>query len=163
MENSYLLKHETIPLLSTFEVFTANLENRAGKFDYSIFDDKNADPEWVKAEITKMEGEQNLMIFSINDHGKVLALFSEHKKVIQYNIGNPLIAASMTSHDIRAANYAPLRVLVYEDIDGATYVDYELPSVIFGQFSAACIKKVGSTLDRKLKKLIELTDKDASQ
>jgi uncharacterized protein (DUF302 family) len=34
----------------------------------------------------------------------------------------------MTQHDIRAGLYAPLRVLVYENDDGKTCVEYDKPS-----------------------------------
>lgn len=110
-----------------------------------------------------MQGSQDLMIFTINDHGKVLSLFGITKKVIQYQIGNPLIASRMTSKDLLAAIYAPLRVLVYQAEDGRTYVDYEKPSDIFGQFSNEDIIKVGQVLDVKFKTLILAADKTAGK
>ena len=40
----------------------------------------------------------------------------------------------MTQHDIRASLYAPLRVLIYENEEGKTCVEYDRPSSLFGQF-----------------------------
>jgi hypothetical protein len=42
----------------------------------------------------------------------------------------------MTQHDIRASLYAPLRVLIYENEEGKTCVEYDKPSSLFGQFGA---------------------------
>jgi len=161
MENTFALSHETLKLDSSFESFTASLENAAGKFDYAILDQIGDNPEWAQSEIRKMQGDQDLMIFTINDHGKVLSLFGIEKKVIQYQIGNPLIAGSMTSKDFLAATYAPLRVLVYQGGDGKTYVDYEQPSAIFGQFANEDINGVGRALDQKFKTLFLHADKAA--
>lgn len=161
MENKFTLKHETMIMDSSFEDFTSSLEHTAGRFDYAILDQIGNDPEWAQSEIRKMQGNQDLMIFTINDHGKVLSLFGITKKAIQYQIGNPLIAASMTSKDILASTYAPLRVLVYKAEDGRTYVDYEKPSEIFGQFAHEDIKKVGQALDIKFRALFLESDKAA--
>jgi uncharacterized protein (DUF302 family) len=161
MENKFTLTHETLIMTSSFEKFTISLENTAGRFDYTILDKIGNDPELAQSEIRKMQGSQDLMIFTINDHGKVLSFFGITKKAIQYQIGNPLIAGSMTSKDILAATYAPLRILVYEAEDGQTYVDYEKPSEIFGQFANEDIKKVGQALDRKFKALLLESDKAA--
>lgn len=162
MENKFLIQHTTVPLVLSFENFIQNFEKAAGRFEYYILDQIGDGKERVKEEIRKMEGAQGLMIFAINDHGKVLSLFDNHTKAIQYQIGNPLIAATMSSVNVLAAMYAPLRVLIYEQ-DGKAYADYELPSVIFGQFSDDRIKKVGITLDQKIKDLILTADTAADQ
>ncbi len=70
-------------------------------------------------------------------------------------MGNPLVAARMTQYDIRAALYAPLRILVYEADDHATRVEYDLPSSLFGQFDNPEVTTVALSLDAKLARLIE--------
>jgi uncharacterized protein (DUF302 family) len=77
------------------------------------------------------------------------------QKARQYVLGNPLYAARMTQHDIRAGLYAPLRVLIYVDNAGATCVEYDLPSSLFGQFENDKVREVAAELDRKLSALIE--------
>jgi uncharacterized protein (DUF302 family) len=60
----------------------------------------------------------------------------------------------MTQHNPAAGLYAPLRVLVYEDNRGRTYLEYDKPSSLFGQFNDDRITTVASLLDRKLEDLI---------
>jgi len=83
-------------------------------------------------------------------------------KAKQYLIGNPLTAIQMSRHDLRAALYAPLRVLVYEDDRQRTVIEYDQPSSLFGQFGNAEVTSVGASLDRKLEAVIrraaELSD-----
>ena len=69
-------------------------------------------------------------------------------------MGNPLIALQMTQHDIRASLYAPLRVLIYEDESGKTWLGYDKPSSLFGQFGNDRIIPIAVTLDRKLDALV---------
>ena len=60
----------------------------------------------------------------------------------------------MTQHDIRASLYAPLRVLLYENEQGKTYVEYDKPSSLFGQFGNAKVTEVATMLDQKLEQLV---------
>ena len=54
-----------------------------------------------------------LAIFSARDHGGLLRVAGLARKAVQYEIGNPLTASRMTQHQLPAALYAPLRVLLY--------------------------------------------------
>jgi uncharacterized protein (DUF302 family) len=60
----------------------------------------------------------------------------------------------MTQHDIRASLYAPLRVLIYENEEGKTCVEYDKPSALFGQFGNAKVTDVAAMLDQKLESLV---------
>ena len=73
---------------------------------------------------------------------------------MQYLLGNPLIAVEMTRHAIGAALYAPLRALIYEAEGGATCVEYDLPSSLFGQVGDEHVDRVAESLDGKLEALI---------
>jgi uncharacterized protein (DUF302 family) len=99
------------------------------------------------------------MLFRTSDHGALLRLAGQTKKAVQYLLGNPLFALQMTRHDIRAGLYAPLRVLVYEDAEGKTCIEYDKPSTHFGQFGIAKVTEVATMLDRKLEQLVAETIK----
>ena len=96
-----------------------------------------------------MEGTSGFMLFAMRDHGQLLALKGKQASVKQYEIGNPLFAVEMTREDLRAGEYAPLRICVYVGEDQLTHVDYDLPSSIFGRFKSAQVDKVAKGLDRK--------------
>jgi hypothetical protein len=55
----------------------------------------------------------------------------------RYEIGNPLTASKITRHQLAAALYAPLRVVLYDDADGRGIFEYDKPSSPFG-VAAAC-------------------------
>jgi uncharacterized protein (DUF302 family) len=83
-----------------------------------------------------------------------LRLAGQERKAVQYVVGNPLFAFQMTQHDIRAGLYAPLRVLLYENGEGKTCLEYDRPSSLFGQFGHAVVTEVATMLDRKLEQLV---------
>jgi uncharacterized protein (DUF302 family) len=112
------------------------------------------DAEKIRAKIEAMAGPSGFMLFRTSDHGALLGLAGQKKKAIQYLVGNPLIAMQMTQHDIRAGLYAPLRVLLYENEEGKTCVEYDQPSSLFGQFGNAKVTDVATMLDRKLEQLV---------
>jgi uncharacterized protein (DUF302 family) len=103
-------------------------------------------------------GEEKLLLFDVLDHGAILALFGRPRKAKQYVVGNPLIAAKMTRHDVRAALYAPLRLLVFEGEDGAAFAEFDRPSSLFGQFGSPEIDEVARSLDKKMHELIAKAD-----
>jgi uncharacterized protein (DUF302 family) len=48
----------------------------------------------------------------------------------------------------------PLRVLLYENAEGKTCIEYDKPSSLFGQFGTAEIDAVAAMLDKKLETLV---------
>ena len=101
-----------------------------------------------------MAGSSGFMLFGTHDHGSLLRIAGQKRKAVQYVVGNPLFAVQMTQHDIRASLYAPLRVLLYENDEGKTCLEYDKPSSLFGQFGNAEITAVATMLDRKLEDLV---------
>jgi hypothetical protein len=91
-----------------------------------------------------------LCIFSERDHGLLLEIADLHRHAIQYEIGNPLTASKMTRHQLGAALYAPLRVLLRESEEGNGVFEYDLPSSFFGQFGDERVTTVGRMLDEYL-------------
>ncbi len=70
----------------------------------------------------ELERGSELFIFLKRDHGALLQLTGRSRKAMQYEIGNPLTATRMTRHEMPAALYGPLRVVLYENAaGGATF------------------------------------------
>jgi uncharacterized protein (DUF302 family) len=151
-----MIEHVCVKTEKPFGEVAAAFEARLGRFDPAAHEQlrNGAAPEAVRARLEGMVGPSGFMLFRTSDHGALLRLVGQSKKAVQYLVGNPLFAIQMTQHDIRAGLYAPLRVLLYEDEEGKTCVEYDRPSSLFGQFGKAKVTEVATMLDRKLEQLI---------
>lgn len=107
------------------------------------------------AEIQAMAGASGLMILGCLDmHSSVLHLKQNKIRSLQYLVGNPVVADSMIKHNLEAALYAPLRILLSEDAEGTFFV-YDRPSSLFGQWHSLEIDNVAVKLDQLLDNLID--------
>ncbi len=156
MENKTVeVKHVVIEVGTEYEQFTHTLEQLLGRYSATVAKDFDSNPKLAETELKAMEGAQGLMLFMTFEHGALLNIYGLHRKAKVFVVGNPLIAATMTRHDIRAGLYAPLRVLIYENESGTTSVEYDLPSSLFGQFHDPEIDLVARSLDSKLQNVLE--------
>jgi len=156
MERKIEVRHISLEVKAGFERFTQKFEESLGRFEPALLKGIGTDPAAAEQRLKAAEGEEGLMFFNIQDHGALLNIYGTPGKARQYVLGNPLIAATMTRHDIRAALYAPLRVLVYEAADHTTRVEFDQPSSLFGQFDNPEVTAVGQSLDSKLANLIRI-------
>ena len=92
--------------------------------------------------------------FLSRDHGSLLQIAGRRRKAVQYDIGNPLTASRMTRHQLPAALYAPLRVLLYENEAGQSIFEYDRPSSLFGQFDDERVTAVARELDASLERVL---------
>src|SRR5215470_20291289 len=101
-------------------------EQRLGRFEPDVYQAlaEGGDPAAVRARLEAMAGPSGFMLFGTSDHGRLLRIVGQKRKALQYVVGNPLFALQMTQHDLRAGLYAPLRVLIYENEEGKTCVEY---------------------------------------
>ena len=103
------VQHRSLLIERGYEEFTGRLDQILGRFVASKL--KGLTPDGAMEALKSMEGEQGFMIINIFDHGADLLMVGQRRKAKQYLIGNPLVAIQITRYDIRAALYAPLRVL----------------------------------------------------
>jgi uncharacterized protein (DUF302 family) len=95
-----------------------------------------------------------LSIFVERDHGSLLQIWGRRRNAVQYEIGNPLTASKMTRHQLAAALYAPLRVVLFEDEQGRGILEYDRPSSLFGQYGDEAVTEVGRYLDAALEAVL---------
>jgi len=152
----FTTSHVRVESAKSFAEVTKDFERQLGKFDPTVLQSlrPDAEPDVATARIEAMAGPSGFMLFGTTDHGALLSIFGEGRKAIQYVVGNPLIAIQMTRHNVAAGLYAPLRVLLYEDEQGRTCLEYDKPSSLFGQFNDERIASVASLLDRNLEELV---------
>ena len=155
-ESRYLVSHVRVATGRPWEEVAERIERQLGRFDPDVDQSLavGGDPGTVKARIEAMAGSSGFMLFTKYDHGSLLRIAGQNRKAVQYVVGNPLFALRMTRHDIRASLYAPLRVLLYENEEGKTCLEYDKPSSLFGQFGNAEVTAVATMLDRKLDELV---------
>jgi uncharacterized protein (DUF302 family) len=155
--------HVNISTPKSFDAVTSAIEKQLGKYDGAAVAEAFAaklPPEEIESKIHAMEGSSGFMLFTVRDHGQLLSLKGKQAYARQYEIGNPLFAMQMTQEDLRAAEYAPLRVAIYVGDDHLTHIDYDLPSSVFGRLHSAGVDKVAKSLDEKLAALVANALKD---
>ncbi len=155
-ESRFQVDHVQRTTDQSFEKVTQVFERQLGRFDPGVYRSVAAggDAEGTKAKIEALAGPSGFMLFATHNHGALLRLAGQNRQAIQYIVGNPLFALRMTQHDIRASLYAPLRVLVYENEEGKTCVEYDKPSSLFGQFGNDRITPTATMLDQRMEALV---------
>jgi uncharacterized protein (DUF302 family) len=150
------VEHVRVVADKPFEQVTKAFEQQLGKFSEETYKSLAAgeDVEKARAKLEAMVGPSGFMLFRTSDHGALLRLVGQKKKAIQYLVGNPLFAIQMTQHDVRASLYAPLRVLICENEQGKTCLEYDRAASLFGQFGNAKVTDFATTLDRKMEQLV---------
>lgn len=147
---SFLVEHIRIDSAKSYN------ETRAALETLPRFDDgirallRNGDIERVRSALKKVQGEAGLVIFSMATHGDWLQIRSGKRNVLQYVIGNVLVSTQMTQHELAAALYAPLRIVLYENRLGTATLEYDRPSTLFGQYDNDRVTEVSRELDRKI-------------
>lgn len=142
---SVAVDHITIRSSRSFAEVRRRLEDGLPKLDVTIVKDL-AQGDEQEARSYEQTGPA-LSIFLERDHGRLLKIYGRPRNAIQYDIGNPLTASTMTRHRLAAALYAPLRVVLYENKEGGAVFEYDKPSSLFGQFGNEDVTKVGRALD----------------
>jgi uncharacterized protein (DUF302 family) len=151
-ESRFTVNHVRLAADKPFAEVKSAFEARLGKFDPETYKSLNdsSSPEQIRARLGTMVGPSGFVLFTTHDHGALLRIVGRPRKAIQYIVGNPLFAIEMTRYAIGAALYAPLRVLIYEDDNGKTCIEYDRPSSLFGQFGDEKVNTMAVSLDNKL-------------
>jgi len=142
------VEHIRISSEQPFTKVRSKLEATVAKLDTGIAEALNSGDQ-KRAKDYEDSGPK-LSIFGERDHGALLQIAGKRRNAVQYDIGNPLTASKMTRHQLAAALYAPLRVVLFEDEQGKGVFEYDKPSSFFGQFGDEQVTEVGRYLDATL-------------
>lgn len=143
------IEHICIACRRTFDQVKAAIEASIPELDPNVVQALTSGDQAV---VTAFEQHgPRLFRFLARDHGALLQIVGENRHAIQYEIGNPITASRMTRHNLAAALYAPLRVVLFETDAGEVFFEYDRPSSLFGQFDDARIQQVGLYLDNELR------------
>ena len=139
------VEHVKISSWRSFAEVRRRLEETLPKLDASIAGGLRSGDHKRATEYE--ENGPKLSIFEERDHGSLLQTFGGRRNALQYEIGNPVTASKMTRHQLAAALYAPLRVVLFEDEQGKGVFEYDKPSSFFGQYGDERTTEVGRYLD----------------
>ncbi|MGP0093753.1 MAG: DUF302 domain-containing protein [Xanthobacteraceae bacterium] len=146
------VEHIRISSERPFTEVRRKLERTVPKLDVGIAEAlRGGDQERVK---DYEENGPKLSIFGQRDHGALLQIAGGRRNAVQYDIGNPLTASTMTRHQLPAALYAPLRVVLFEDEQGRGIFEYDRPSSFFSQYGDERVTEVGWHLDAALEAIL---------
>ncbi len=154
---SFYGKRAEVTSTKSFPETIAAFERRVPTADFSAFArlvEANASTQEIEDVVRGMVGDLGFLIFAKLDQGPLVSLLGEKKKMTVYLIGNPVLANRMYEKSPAVGVYAPLRVLIYEGIDGKTRVTYDLPSTLLGQFKDDEVEFVARMLDEKMSRLM---------
>ncbi|CAN5544681.1 hypothetical protein BH10ACT9_BH10ACT9_19730 [soil metagenome] len=146
-----------------YDEFRAAFEQAAPAFDPAPFQRiAHSGGSWAEVEAAAaVMAPHQLMRYAHIDAAPLFALAGHRAKVIEYLLGNHVIAETMFRHDPHAMLYAPLRVLVYSDADDNAVWSMDRPSDAFGSLDHHDITEVGYGLDAKVAALLRVIGVDA--
>lgn len=88
--------------------------------------------------VEKLKGAVNqggMMIMGQVDQGNMLSMAGLKLKATLFLVGNPTVGKKLFEQDHGVGLFVPLRVFVYEDKDGKSYVSYDKASSLLKQFN----------------------------
>src|SRR5262245_47130553 len=136
--------HQLVPAAITPEQYPAAMM-KAGGVSLESFE-----------KVVRSQTEQSgFMLFAEFDYHQWLGLYGIQWKLARWILGNPVIAITMIRHDLEAALFAPVELLLVEDEnrEGVTVV-YDLPSSLMVTRENPPLLEAAAALDAKLEDLV---------
>ncbi|WP_295993930.1 DUF302 domain-containing protein [Rugamonas sp.] len=155
-QTTMTVAHVTVSSPKPYAAVKRELEARLGKLDEHIRQlAREGKHDELRAALEKVAGSDGLVWHYTGTHGEWLIMKGgQVKPVTEYFIGNILSAVEMTSVNYASGLYAPLRIVLYENAQGGSSIEYDQPSTQLSQFHSPQIDAVGRTLDERLAKLV---------
>jgi uncharacterized protein (DUF302 family) len=104
----------------------------------------------VSNSVKSLVAKNGMMVMAEVNQGKMLSMTGLSLKATLFVVGNPTVGKQLFEQDHGVGLYVPLRVFVYADASGKTFVSYDRPSALLGQFQNEKIGMVAQMLDQKL-------------
>jgi len=109
--------------------------------------------------LRKLVSKNDMMVMSEINQGKILSMTGLQLNATSLFIGNPTIGKKLFSADRGAGVAVPVRVNIYQNQDGTTYINYVKPSQQLAPFKNDAVSTIGQMLDNKLGKLTSMLAK----
>lgn len=128
--------------------FAAGAENPFGVNQVTVASNKSF--EQVSDAVKALVAKNGMMVMAEVNQGKMLSMTGLSLNATLYLVGNPTVGKQLFEQNHSVGLYVPLRVFVYSDQNGKTYVSYDKPSTLLSQFHNEKISMIGQMLDQKL-------------
>lgn len=112
--------------------------------------------EQTVSQLKSAVGQGGMMIMATVDQGNMLSMTGLKLKAKLFLVGNPAVGKKIFEQTHAAGLYLPLRVFVYEDNSGKTFVSYDKPSSLLAQFDNNEVNQTAAMLDQKLDGLVHM-------
>ena len=106
--------------------------------------------------IKQLVAKNGMMVMAEVDQGKMLSMTGLSLKATLYLVGNPNVGKQLFEQNHAVGLYVPLRVFVYSDEKGKTFIAYDKPSSLLSQYRNDKIAMVAQMLDQKLHDLVTM-------
>jgi uncharacterized protein (DUF302 family) len=94
--------------------------------------------------------QNGLMVMGHLNQGQMLSMTGLQLKAESFLVGNPNVGKRLFTADHAVGLFVPVRIFVYEDTDGHTYVSYAKPSAALGQLNNPQVSMIAQMLDQKI-------------
>ncbi len=131
--------------------FAATAENPFSANQVSVASSKSFSQ--VSDAVKALVAKNGMMVMAEVNQGKMLSMTGLSLNATLYLIGNPTVGKQLFEQNHSVGLYVPLRLFVYSDQNGKTYVSYDKPSTLLSQFHNDKITMIGQMLDQKLEGL----------
>src|SRR6516164_6667950 len=88
--------------------------------------------EQVTSAVKSLVAKNGMMVMAEVNQGKMLSMTGLSLKATLFVVGNPTVGKQLFQQDHGVGLYVPLRVFVYADASGKTFVSYDRPSAPTG-------------------------------
>ena len=99
--------------------------------------------------------QNGLMVMGHLNQGKMLSMTGLQLKGESFLVGNPNMGKKLFTADRAVGLFVPVRIFVYEDSDGHTYVSYVKPSAALGQLNNPQVSMMAKMLDMKIQSIAQ--------
>jgi uncharacterized protein (DUF302 family) len=110
-------------------------------------------------QLRQLVAKNGMMVLSDLNQGKVMEMTGLKINAISLFVGNPTVGNKLFSADRGVGIAIPIRVNIYDNNDGKTYVSYVTPSTQLAAFKNDDIAKTAKMLDEKLSMLTGMLTK----
>jgi uncharacterized protein (DUF302 family) len=106
--------------------------------------------EQVSNALKSLVASNGMMVMAQVDQGKMLSMTGLSLKATLFLVGNPTVGKQLFEQNHAVGLYVPLRISVYMDTDGKTYIEYDKPTALLGQFNNEKVTMIAQMLDEKI-------------